>query len=206
MLATLLSSELRRSIQTTSNFSCNKLRGGATTIAPFFLLKIRGGIWREEESFRPFEYHNNKRENMMRHSLSRIWPFKRTAVCSVCGPVKIRARARRKDGAHSWRCAKADDAYNRAPRNRPNQDRFRKYGISEDIFKDMWQAQGNKCAICSLPCNPVVDHCHETGLVRGLLCATCNSALGMFKDSLDSLRKAIAYLQKNKPHCVNSEV
>jgi len=40
----------------------------------------------------------------------------------------------------------------------------------------------------------VVDHCHEGGQVRGLLCHNCNRALGLLKDDVDTLQKAIDYL------------
>ena len=41
-----------------------------------------------------------------------------------------------------------------------------------------------------------VDHCHTTGNVRGLLCDTCNTALGKFRDNIDLLNEAIKYLKK----------
>lgn len=41
-----------------------------------------------------------------------------------------------------------------------------------------------------------IDHCHKTNQVRGLLCFSCNSALGHFKDNVESLKKAIKYLKK----------
>lgn len=63
------------------------------------------------------------------------------------------------------------------------------------------EKQGNKCAICKLPerikgISLSIDHCHETGRVRGLLCGRCNRGIGMFKDNVKALRAAIIYLQK----------
>lgn len=57
--------------------------------------------------------------------------------------------------------------------------------------------QDNKCAICSeeFSNTPHTDHDHNTGSVRGLLCRTCNTGLGCFKDSLVALKNAIDYLE-----------
>lgn len=43
-----------------------------------------------------------------------------------------------------------------------------------------------------------IDHCHETGIIRSLLCNRCNQALGLFKDDIESLKKAINYLERLK--------
>ena len=43
----------------------------------------------------------------------------------------------------------------------------------------------------------VVDHCHKTGKIRGLICDSCNVGLGRFKDNIDNLKNAIKYLEKN---------
>nr|WP_308440241.1 endonuclease VII domain-containing protein [Streptomyces mashuensis] len=61
----------------------------------------------------------------------------------------------------------------------------------------MIMAQGGVCCIC-LSARPVhVDHCHATDKVRGVLCFSCNAALGQFKDRPDALRRAADYLEGN---------
>lgn len=71
----------------------------------------------------------------------------------------------------------------------------KKYGISLDQFFTMVELQGGVCAICSrVPKRWSIDHCHSTGKVRGLLCTTCNSGLGFFRDDTDVLHTAIGYL------------
>lgn len=74
----------------------------------------------------------------------------------------------------------------------------RKYGITIEQYESMLLAQDGKCKICqtSDPGKPSfsVDHCHSTGVVRGLLCHSCNSGLGHFKDNKEIIAKAIEYL------------
>ena len=75
-----------------------------------------------------------------------------------------------------------------------------RYGLTEDMYKALFQAQGNCCAICktSSPGSKRdwhVDHCHTTLVVRGILCHHCNLMLGMAKDSKTTLQQGINYLQ-----------
>ncbi len=74
--------------------------------------------------------------------------------------------------------------------------RLRGYGLSVADFQIRLDAQDNKCAICRVNfiATPHIDHCHKTGVVRGLLCPKCNPALGAFQDSPDILKAAIRYL------------
>lgn len=81
--------------------------------------------------------------------------------------------------------------------------RLKKYGIEVSDFEGMMAMQKGRCAICgfeetdSPKLFPVVDHCHKTGRVRGILCMSCNQGLGKFKDDVDLLMTAAAYLAKH---------
>jgi hypothetical protein len=74
----------------------------------------------------------------------------------------------------------------------------RDYGIELADYLLMHEQQDGKCAICGGPPENgkslAVDHCHVTGRVRGLLCLKCNSGIGMFKDSLETVLAAVDYL------------
>lgn len=74
-----------------------------------------------------------------------------------------------------------------------------KYNVSLAEYNDLLVKQNYVCAICATSINKLcVDHDHTTKKVRGILCLTCNSALGKFHDSTEILHKAIAYLNDNK--------
>lgn len=82
----------------------------------------------------------------------------------------------------------------------------RNYGITHSQYQEMLKEQDSKCFLCDGPgflmdkakhkLNLVVDHCHTTGKVRGLLCHNCNRALGLFKDNQEVLLKAVDYLKR----------
>jgi hypothetical protein len=80
-------------------------------------------------------------------------------------------------------------------------DLKRQYGISSAERDAMLQEQGGACAVCKTK-EPDgngrwrVDHCHVSGKVRGILCSSCNLALGLMKDNIASFRRAIIYLNK----------
>lgn len=68
--------------------------------------------------------------------------------------------------------------------------------ISPEKQADMIEEQGWSCLICkTVSIRLYVDHCHETGKVRGMLCLHCNSGLGSFRDDPVRLAAAIEYLQ-----------
>jgi hypothetical protein len=78
--------------------------------------------------------------------------------------------------------------------------RFKRYGITKEQYDDLFDAQNGRCAICGTDKpgrnHPTlyVDHDHNTGKVRGLLCCDCNLFLGQSKESIDVLKSAIDYL------------
>lgn len=72
--------------------------------------------------------------------------------------------------------------------------RARKYGMSEAQYRELMIKQSNSCGICQKTGPLCVDHDHETGEVRGLLCTPCNVAVGILGDSVDSLQRALNYL------------
>ena len=71
--------------------------------------------------------------------------------------------------------------------------KYKKYGVN---IVEMAIKQEGKCKICSRETKLYVDHSHKTNQIRGLLCQQCNTALGMFQDNIDNLKKALIYLTK----------
>lgn len=78
------------------------------------------------------------------------------------------------------------------------------YGMSLEEYDKMLAEQNEACKICKSRFDlkdqsrrPHVDHCHTTGKVRGILCFTCNTAIGKFHDDVVLLREAISYLESN---------
>lgn len=74
--------------------------------------------------------------------------------------------------------------------------RKNKYGLTTQEYNNLNEQQEYKCAICEKKISKglYVDHCHDTGVVRGLLCHSCNIGLGHFKDRPELLRNAIKYI------------
>lgn len=77
----------------------------------------------------------------------------------------------------------------------------RNHGISKEDYESRLEKQGMRCAICRTD-DPkgaygvfVVDHCHDTGRIRGLLCGSCNVALGFLGDTLEAIETAANYLR-----------
>jgi hypothetical protein len=120
---------------------------------------------------------------------SEFW--KSQSLCIVC--TKDRQKSR-------WN--------SRSPKKRLEQHLKYKYGVTHQEFISAWTDQSGKCSICfdELPDlmqyanrrrGYAIDHNHETGKFRGILCLRCNSLLGMAKESSRILASAIGYLEKN---------
>lgn len=86
----------------------------------------------------------------------------------------------------------------------------RSFKLSVEDYKSMWTKQNGRCKLCDRPESALssgtgrtrrlsVDHCHESGKIRELLCGACNSGLGNFKDDPVLLEKAAEYLRNHSP-------
>lgn len=91
------------------------------------------------------------------------------------------------------------------PNAKRKQDLMEKYGITLEEYNSLLEKQDGGCAICGNKESGnkkrkvlYVDHDHNTGKVRGLLCHYCNFGLGNFRDNTDYLKRAIAYLEECK--------
>lgn len=134
----------------------------------------------------------------------------KTRVCKICGQRKtfdlyhlVGDRKNRRRTCKSCESAKRRERNKNKPYNKSNHLRS-KYGLSVEAFEKLAADQNYKCLICNkdldfstnvnVPDKAQVDHCHETGMVRGILCFSCNTGIGKFNDSIELLNKAIDYL------------
>ena len=136
-------------------------------------------------------------------------------VCSKCGENKHiseyshKRPKNRKPGLQPRckSCAKEDTRLWNIENKETQRERYlqRSYGISENEYVAMRLNQNNSCLLCGIefsdgpfgPDSPVVDHCHSTGNVRGILCNECNRGLGYFHDNIEALQRAAKYLEDN---------
>lgn len=126
-------------------------------------------------------------------------PFGLASKCKECDRVRKQAVAARKRASLSIEERQLHD-------RRRN---LRKcFGISLEEYGRMLEEQNGQCAICGNDEQDVhpatgklqylaVDHDHETGKIRGLLCGRCNKGLGLFYDNVNTLNAAINYLKRN---------
>ena len=80
-----------------------------------------------------------------------------------------------------------------------------RYGITIKEYDSILNSQGGVCAICESGVSDVdrrfhVDHCHKSGVVRGILCGRCNRAIGQFGDDPDLCDRAAEYLRRGTVH------
>lgn len=115
----------------------------------------------------------------------------------------------KKDGIDSW-CISCRVNYKQvnkeriAIHRRKNARQYQlkhHFGMSKIEYNNLAKRQKYKCGICrqhvkTLTRDLCVDHCHKTGLVRGLLCHKCNAAIGLLKDDIKLLNRAIDWIKK----------
>lgn len=112
-------------------------------------------------------------------------------------------KSKRRYHYDNWR-KRHPDSYRR---NNTQGRRKRKYGLTADVYQKLLEKQAFVCAICKrpetkklngVPIALAVDHNHETGKIRGLLCNNCNRAIGLLRDDPDVLFAARMYLLSHK--------
>ncbi len=103
---------------------------------------------------------------------------------------------------------KKDPEWLRKYRKHHKDRSLREYGLTPEDYEAMHAKQEGVCAICGKPETAksrhgtlrrlCVDHCHSTGAVRELLCTNCNTGIGVFREDITVLEKAVAYLRRHQ--------
>ncbi len=128
--------------------------------------------------------------------------------CRACGRARSLEYSRTglaKEKNARWRernrpqvNALALERYHKDKRRFENTRLKTRYGITLAEFENLSNAQQGKCACCGdVPSRLVVDHCHVSGNVRGLLCGSCNTGIGSLGDDTAGVRGALAYLDRS---------
>lgn len=135
--------------------------------------------------------------------------------CSKCSLLKTASEFYKdlasRDGFSS-QCRQCHGIYTAERRKRPGvreahresarwHHKKKAYGITREDYQRIYESQDGKCASCRIDYPAAirsglhVDHCHTTGRTRGLLCNSCNAALGHLKESPELAQKLIAYME-----------
>ncbi len=134
---------------------------------------------------------NRRRNNRNKQAILR--PADRPQTCHKCGIAVLD----RKPGVRVCDECRVDPRKNRIENEARR--RLKTYGLTQDEYDALWRSQDERCALCrtDTPTSKgwCIDHCHDTGRVRGILCGPCNSALGHFRDDPTAMRRAAAYVE-----------
>lgn len=135
------------------------------------------------------------------HYLTDVNATEKTAICGTCGPTALLSNGIDRFGRPAFSCKTRQQENNR-------RRTVYTFGDGDTIpYSEALEArlrlhteQNGLCAICKLPeasdRSLSLDHCHETGKIRGLLCNACNVGLGSFRDSPENLIAASEYLTR----------
>ncbi|MFH8290608.1 endonuclease VII domain-containing protein [Streptomyces sp. NPDC018059] len=140
------------------------------------------------------EYHQERQKVKGKNVRPKVAAPAGHKYCRRCGEIKPHAEWDRNKTASdglSTRCKAC-----RAIEGRVGHLK-RRYGITEAERDELIGSQKGLCVICLSAPAVHVDHCHETGKVRGVLCFNCNSGIGKLGDDPDKTRRATAYLEGN---------
>tara|TARA_R100001163_G_C5059146_1_gene195794 strand:+ start:687 stop:1133 length:447 start_codon:yes stop_codon:yes gene_type:complete len=88
----------------------------------------------------------------------------------------------------------------RSPKVRKKYNLWHRYRITPEEHEKLVKANKGMCEVCNTRKGEAVDHCHATGEIRGYLCHACNRAIGLLGDTVEGLRQAVDYLEKERTH------
>ena len=126
-------------------------------------------------------------------------------TCSTCGQVKEHYESERGNTCKDCKKDQRKARYQLQKEQERERHLSVKYGISQEVYNHMYDLQKGACKICRKNFPKLhVDHCHETGNVRGLLCGSCNRGLGLLQDDITNLTYAITYLESSR-NCRSSD-
>lgn len=159
-------------------------------------------VCKEEKSLAEFRKQSKNKDGLQ--SQCKVCARKKREVWMSKNPGKAAEQSRRlrqkdpekhNEATRKWRA-------NNPEKIKANTIRKR-YGITLEQWDELFQKQEGKCRICEIHRDNsakdlAVDHCHDTGKVRGLLCVRCNRAIGLLNDDPVLLRKAVKYLENDK--------
>ena len=129
--------------------------------------------------------------------------YKRCPDCGEIKPLEAFPRNKNSKNGRATHCKPCHNARSEETRQRlygggRHYHLMRRYGLTEVEVDEMLLDQGDLCALCREAPAQHVDHDHKTGEVRGILCFNCNGGLGQFRDRVDILLNAVAYLERGK--------
>lgn len=122
-----------------------------------------------------------------KHIISNADEESRTGQCSRCGPVTVWKRTR--DYGVTWFCSVKG-----TERNRTYYSGKRAHGLTKNKVRKLKEGRVCEVPTCNEP-STQLDHCHDTGNIRGVLCRDHNLALGYVHDSIEELEGLIEYLK-----------
>lgn len=144
------------------------------------------------------KYYKNNHEKQL----------ERAEIYRSSSEVKLNRQNYMKKYAEDGKLSTSKKKYYNGNSIQKKKEKLKRYNLTIEQYDEISAAQNNVCAICHFPetnkhqsgttKDLAVDHCHKTGKVRGLLCFRCNVAIGKMRDSVDILKSAISYLEKNK--------
>lgn len=124
------------------------------------------------------------RSERMRLDREALGPILKACDCVQCGK-RFFAEYRKKFCSDNCRSERQKSTYMR-----------KTHGITSGQYEKMLADQEAKCLICKKIKRLVIDHCHNDGHIRGLLCSNCNTGLGYFADNIENFENAILYLRE----------